>query len=626
MFLAGIVLYNPDIERLKENVKSILPQVNKLILIDNGSENISELEKIFSDEKIVLKKNNENKGIATALNYILDYAYINRYDWFLTLDQDSVADANLINVYKDKVNVDNVAMITCNIVDRNVGQLESYNAKSDFVFVKKCITSGTFNNTNILKKIGGFDDKMFIDYVDFDVCASIIENGFKIIKVNYNGLLHEVGHTTLKRILWKKEEIYNHSSFRTYYIIRNWIYVIKKHPSLNNLKEKLKLMKRCFLIICFQENKAKNFAAILRGIKDSKKIIKENRINFVLPSLGESGGLKVIYKYSELMRLRGYDVFLYFPIIPYKLNDNQNNFYLFYKFIGRFIKYKLFNRHKKIKCNYKIKPVLKINNIFIRDGYCTIATAWPTAFDVEKLAERKGKKIYFIQDYEIWDNEVKGKLTYELPLKKIAISKWIVQQLENQGVKEKIYIANNGLSVNDYSCQKKYDRKMINCLMLAHSLPKKGVEYGLCAFKEAKKVNKNLTLKMFGLKNYQNIPKDIELVVNPTKEELRKLYAETDIFIYPSITEGWGLTVVEAMAAKCAIVGTSTGCLLDLGVDGYNCLLSKPFDTEKMQKNILKISNNRTLQKKMGENAFKTVQKLSWNDSCENLIKIIKKI
>ena len=40
---AGIVLFNPEINRLKENITHILGQVNQLILVDNGSNNKEEI-------------------------------------------------------------------------------------------------------------------------------------------------------------------------------------------------------------------------------------------------------------------------------------------------------------------------------------------------------------------------------------------------------------------------------------------------------------------------------------------------------------------------------------------------------------------------------------------------------
>ena len=44
---AGIVSYNPDLKRLKENIDAIFPQVDEVIVFDNGSINQNELIKMF---------------------------------------------------------------------------------------------------------------------------------------------------------------------------------------------------------------------------------------------------------------------------------------------------------------------------------------------------------------------------------------------------------------------------------------------------------------------------------------------------------------------------------------------------------------------------------------------------
>lgn len=64
-YIAGIVLYNPDLGRLKENIESICKQVDKVILIDNGSDNIREIEDLIKEYlNCILLKNGENMGIA----------------------------------------------------------------------------------------------------------------------------------------------------------------------------------------------------------------------------------------------------------------------------------------------------------------------------------------------------------------------------------------------------------------------------------------------------------------------------------------------------------------------------------------------------------------------------------
>ena len=282
--LAGITLYNPDINRLKENINAIYKQVDKLIFINNDSKNRTQIEKMLND-LIVSNKisnslfeiidNKKNEGVAYALNEMLDYASENGYDWFLTLDQDSVSKPELIEKYKKYISQKDVAMMTCIIKDRNF--VAENKMDDEYTYVNRCITSAALNNTKIIKELGGFDNELFIDSVDFDICATIIENGYKILKVNYEGILHEVGHTKTVKIFGKTEYIYNHSPFRTYYVIRNAIIMNYKHESLNTLKNKLRVIKREIIIVLFQKNKIENIKAIRRARRDAKKIVKQYR-------------------------------------------------------------------------------------------------------------------------------------------------------------------------------------------------------------------------------------------------------------------------------------------------------------------------------------------------------------
>ena len=72
---AGIVLFEPDILRLKQNVEAIKTDVEHIFLVDNGSKNINEVKSIFeNDSKISFILNEENLGIAKALNQLCEIA------------------------------------------------------------------------------------------------------------------------------------------------------------------------------------------------------------------------------------------------------------------------------------------------------------------------------------------------------------------------------------------------------------------------------------------------------------------------------------------------------------------------------------------------------------------------
>ena len=73
---AIIVLYNPEMNRLHENIMAVYDQVDEVHLIDNTSNNIASIkEKYKNNKKISFQCNNTNCGIAKALNQGFEYFF-----------------------------------------------------------------------------------------------------------------------------------------------------------------------------------------------------------------------------------------------------------------------------------------------------------------------------------------------------------------------------------------------------------------------------------------------------------------------------------------------------------------------------------------------------------------------
>ena len=266
---AGIVLFNPEIERLKDNINHIEKQVKLLIVVDNGSKNINDIRSLLNNyNNIQLIENKKNLGIAKALNKILYIAGIYSFDWVLTLDQDSVADKNLIQQYAYFINntkEKNIGCLTCNISDRNFSiDLPCYGFKE----IDYCITSGSLMHLKNTLSVGGFDEKMFIDKVDTDICINLIKHGYKIIRIDFNGLLHEIGHAKQINLGFRKWELYNHGSFRRYYMCRNAIYLLKKYHDFYTFKIFAKEIFQFILIILFEDNKIEKSMKGIKGFFD----------------------------------------------------------------------------------------------------------------------------------------------------------------------------------------------------------------------------------------------------------------------------------------------------------------------------------------------------------------------
>lgn len=274
---AGIVLYNPDIKRLKENMDSIIGQVDYIVLADNGSRNIHDINNLisnYSDRKIFLIQNKKNEGIAKALNQILTYAKENDIEWFLTLDQDTISNDGLVQCYLNHIS-DSIGQLSCNIIDRNIGVLDEvkdYKGK-DTTEIDFCITSGCFNNTRALLKVGGYREGLFIDGVDLDISCNLRNHGYKIVNVNFNGILHELGAGQKRTIMGVKFVIAHHVPWRNYYARRNIIFVARKYYKGIS---KIKMIGRQVVYgvgtVILEDKKIERLKMNLRGIIDGFKM------------------------------------------------------------------------------------------------------------------------------------------------------------------------------------------------------------------------------------------------------------------------------------------------------------------------------------------------------------------
>ena len=272
--IAGIVCYNPEIFKLEKNILSIINQVRYVIIVDNCSRNIEEIEKLaIKYERIFLYRNEKNFGIAKALNQIIEFVSNLKSKWVLLLDQDSICIPNLIVRYQKYINMQNVGIITSYVVDQNTGKIFEIDEKklenSEYSIITKCITSGSLMDVNKCIECGWFDEKMFIDYVDYDMCFSMQEHGYKIIRCKFEGLLHELGNSKEKHVFNKVFFATNHSPLRRYYFSRNIIYCIKKHrKSINSFKYLYKVLIRIVIVFIYEDQKYLKLKMAFKGIID----------------------------------------------------------------------------------------------------------------------------------------------------------------------------------------------------------------------------------------------------------------------------------------------------------------------------------------------------------------------
>lgn len=284
----GITLYEPEISRLHENIYAALQQVERLYLVDNASTGLGALKAdIRQNERIVLIENSENLGVAHALNQMCEAAEKDGFEWIFTLDQDSLPENTMLKKFCRYTDTQEIAIITPRYIDDNEPEVIISESPVPCEKVERCDTSASLVRLSVWREIGGFDEAMFIDYVDFDFCTSVIERGYTVLRVNEAVLRHRLGHAQeitffipIGRVLHIKKLqkplfTYNHSPHRTYYFVRNAVYYCYKHrKSIDKRKEKKAVFRWIMLKLLFEGNKGAQLAAALRGKKAAKAMIE----------------------------------------------------------------------------------------------------------------------------------------------------------------------------------------------------------------------------------------------------------------------------------------------------------------------------------------------------------------
>lgn len=261
---AGIVTYQPDLSKLQRNLDHILDQVDKVWICDNGSDNLAQIMDMTANiSKAAVFPLYENKGIAAALNQLCRLARHEGCQWILTLDQDSACEPDLVAALYAAAS-DERAICAPQIVYRDN---ESFCTPMEQPVqeVEWVITSASLTNLDVWNKIGGFDERMFIDQVDYDYCLRASRAGYSIVKVRDAVLYHELGALKCRKVLHKTIYVTNHSPFRRYYMSRNAFYIARKLEARNPYEY---VAKNALKVLFFEDQKVSKLKAIAKGCQD----------------------------------------------------------------------------------------------------------------------------------------------------------------------------------------------------------------------------------------------------------------------------------------------------------------------------------------------------------------------
>lgn len=264
------------------NLAAIGSQVDRLFVIDNGSseQSLEPIQLAASKVGATSVRMGHNLGIAAALNRGLELARLHGYGWLATFDQDSCPTPGMIEemfrALQSCPQSGQVAIIAPRYIDERLGitleQEPGESGDAGWRIIPSTMTSGNLVDVHAATAVDGFDESLFIDYVDHDFSFRLHQHGFSVLEARGARLFHSLGQITEHHFLWKRVQVTNHPAVRRYYMSRNRLILWRRYWAGESAWVRHDI--RSFLvesmgILLYERNRWAKLGMLIRGILDA---------------------------------------------------------------------------------------------------------------------------------------------------------------------------------------------------------------------------------------------------------------------------------------------------------------------------------------------------------------------
>ena len=349
------------------------------------------------------------------------------------------------------------------------------------------------------------------------------------------------------------------------------------------------------------------------------------RITFLVPSLSLVGGHRVVAVYAEQLRRRGHRVVIAVPPpAPRDLRGRVRAWLDADMPRRRALAHRPPSHFDGVGAEIRVaaRPG-RIEANDVPDADVVIATWWETAEWALALPPSKGARAYFVQHHEVFDYlpVVRAKRTYTAPLHRIAIAQWLVEVLADEYGDHDVDLVPNAVDHAQFHAapRTRAERPTVGFMNSLASF--KGTDVTLAALHRLRAELPELRILSFGLcppENLGTLADSVEYQHMPPQENIRALYAECDVWLTASRSEGFNLPAMEAMACRTPVVATRTGWPLEAIVDGGNGYLVPIDDAAALAERALRVLRLApTAWQRMSEQAHATAAPHCWERSTD---------
>lgn len=205
-------------------------------------------------------------------------------------------------------------------------------------------------------------------------------------------------------------------------------------------------------------------------------------------------------------------------------------------------------------------------------------------------------------------------------------------------VDREIFVVPNGINLeqfNDGSSTIVKEDNVKTILFVGRLHPVKGVQYLIRAMENVLEEIPDVKLVLVGdgedrarletLSVQLGIQKSVQFVGIVPHEKVHTFMQQADIFVLPSLSEGFPGVILEAMACGLPVVATRVGGVVYIVKDGSNGYLIDTMNQKQIAKVLLKLLQDKRLRKEMSDNNRKEARRYRWDAVAATLESIYQK-
>lgn len=356
------------------------------------------------------------------------------------------------------------------------------------------------------------------------------------------------------------------------------------------------------------------------------------RITFILPNLNLSGGNRVVATYAGRLRDRGHDV-----AVIAGCHKRQSIIQKFRAVIqGREWSNESDDAQpyfEDVGIQAKVVPTVgPLTDVHIPKADVVIATWWETAEWVAALAPDKGAKAYLVQHHEVFEYLPvdRSKATYRLPLKKLVISKWLLELMANNYSDTSCHLIPNSVDTKLFFAPPRQKQPIPTVGFLYSTVEFKSPGTLIETLRRLEARVPKIKAVAFGAEKVSSaypLPHWVDFHYRPPQEAIRDLYSRCDVWLCASRSEGFHLPPLEAMACRCPVVSTRVGGPLDTIQDGLNGFLVDVGDVSGLATRVSEVlALTEDKWSEMAAAAEKTARDYTWDDAADRFEQALETI